>query len=47
MILSIKMRKSKLNSILTTTNELVKESDIKDVRKSPAYSLVRAMTKNL
>ena len=39
-----RIRKEKLDSILSTTHELVKNSDIKDVRRSPAYSLVRAMT---
>lgn len=39
-----KIRKEKLGNILSTTHELVKSSDIKDVRRSPAYSLVRAMT---
>lgn len=39
-----KKMKKKLDSILNTTYELVKNSDIKDVRRCPAYSLVRAMT---
>ncbi len=38
------IKKEKLNSILSTTYELIENSDIKDVRRSPAYSLVRAMT---
>lgn len=39
-----RIRKEKLVSILSITHELVKNSDIKDVRRSPAYFLVRAMT---
>lgn len=39
-----RIKREKLDSILSATNELVKNSDIKDVRRSPAYSLVRAMT---
>ena len=39
-----RIKRGKLDSILSTTHELVKNSDIKEVRRSPAYSLVRAMT---
>ncbi len=44
MIFGKKHRKEKLDSILNVIYELIKDSDIKDVRKNPAYSLVRAMT---
>ena len=37
-------KKERLNSVLQTTRNLIKKNDIKDVRKNPVYSLIRAMS---
>lgn len=37
-------KKEKLDSVLQITHNLIKESDVKDVRKNPIYSLIRAMS---
>lgn len=39
-----KKKKERLNSVLKTTHNLIKKNDIKDVRKNPVYSLIRAMS---
>lgn len=39
-----KKKKERLNSVLKTTHNLIKKKDIKDVRKNPVYSLIRAMS---
>lgn len=39
-----KKKKERLNSVLKTTRNLIKKNDIKDVRKNPVYSLIRAMS---
>lgn len=37
-------KKERLNSLLQTTRNLIKNNEIKDVRKNPVYSLIRAMS---
>ena len=37
-------KKERLNSVLQTTRDLIPQNGIKDVRKSPVYSLIRAMS---
>ena len=39
-----KKKKERLNSLLQTTRNLIKNNEIKDVRKNPVYSLIRAMS---
>ena len=39
-----RIKREKLDSILNITYELVKNSDTKDARRNPAYSLIRAIT---